>query len=164
MLDIRVKGIDEAIRQLEACKADLERRMHDIIQRLADIGIPVANAAFANVSYQGEQEKIEGQVVWQDDTHAAVVVSGRTVLFLEFGAGATYGYGHPAATENGYGPGTWSDPMMGHGGKGRWNNPKGWYFAKGQKSWGNPPARGMYDAGKQMRESVAAVAREVFGT
>ena len=28
---------------------------------------------------------------------------------------------------------------------------------------GNPPARAMYDAGKEMREQVRAIAKEVFG-
>jgi hypothetical protein len=96
-----------------------------------------------------------------DDTGSVAVIyaEGESVAFIEFGAGAKYGYGHPQAGEFGFGPGTWSD---GESGKGHWNDPKGWWYAPGQHSYGNPPAMAMYQAVQKMTEELTVIAREVF--
>ena len=92
------------------------------------------------------------------------------MTFIEFGSGVHYVEQHPKASEmgavrGGYGqnkglkdtwayygdPGTNGEPAKGKKGE------KGLVFTHG-----NPPARAMYDAGKEMRERIAEIAREVF--
>lgn len=158
-MTVEVLGIDRVIRRLERMKRDLEDKNREFIEKLALEGIQVASARFSNAIYDGTNDATVGDVVWIDDTTAEIIASGRSVLFIEFGSGLI-GYGHPEPRE--YGPGTWSDNIM-LGGKGHWQDPNGWYYVHGQKSYGNPPARAMYDAGKTMRERVATIAKEVFG-
>ena len=119
------------------------------------LGATVASIQFARAIYNGSND-ISVRV---DNTGSVAVIyaEGETVAFVEFGAGATYGYGHPQAGEFGVGPGTYPD------GKGHWNNPKGWWYGSGQHTYGNPPSMGMYRAVQEMTEKVTQIAREVFG-
>ena len=59
-----------------------------------------------------------------------IIANGEEAVFIEFGAGAMYGYGHP--DPQGFGPGTYP-------GKGHWNDPKGWYTPMGEHTYGNAP-------------------------
>ena len=84
-----------------------------------------------------------------------VRASGEDVLFIEFGAGARYGYGHPEAAENGMGPGTYP-------GKGHWDDPNGWTIPNGQHTYGNRPGMPMYNAVKTIEQQIEQIVREVF--
>ena len=88
---------------------------------------------------------------------AVIYAEGKAVAFIEFGSGIKYGYGHTYADELGMGPGTYPE------GKGHWDNPDGWYYAHGKKSYGNPPAMAMAKAIERMTEELTTIAREVFG-
>jgi hypothetical protein len=54
------------------------------------------------------------------------------------------------------GPGTYPE------GKGHWDDPNGWYYTHGQKSYGNPPAMAMVKAIERMTEEITTIARDVF--
>ena len=84
---------------------------------------------------------------------AAVVASGEGALFLEFGAGYLMGYGHPEPL--GYGPGTYP-------GKGHWDDPNGWYYEHGKKSYGNPPTAAMYNARKIIQQNLKDLAKGIL--
>jgi hypothetical protein len=118
------------------------------------MGATVASIRFARAIYTGSNDVS----VRVDNTGSVAVIyaEGEAVAFIEFGAGATYGYGHPQAGEFGAGPGTYPD------GKGHWNNPKGWWFGSGQHTYGNPPAMAMYAAVQEITENVTKIAKEVF--
>lgn len=164
-MEVRVSGVDKVVKQLERYKKRLQDKQKMLIQKLAELGVQVADSGFARVSVDGKKDIQPGQVLWgKDDNTAYVVVTGETVLIVEFGAGITMGYGHPLAQDMGYGPGSWSDdPAL--NGKGLWDRPGGWKYpgSKGKRSLGNAPARAMYDASQRMRSEVSKVAREVFG-
>jgi hypothetical protein len=117
-------------------------------------GATVASIQFARAIYTGSND-INVRV---DDTGSVAVIyaEGEAVAFIEFGAGITYGYGHPQAGEFGMGPGTYPD------GKGHWDNPKGWWFGSSQHTYGNPPAMAMYNAVQEIAQNVTEIAREVF--
>ena len=160
-MTVTIKGLDHCLKRLQAMQKSMDDRLHELIEKLAEMGIEVERAEFAKVAYDGEKDVSVGDVVWLNEKTAQIIASGRTVLFLEFGSG-TIGEGHERAAELGYGPGTWSDNEA-LGGKGHWKDEGGWYYAHGKKSVGNRPARAVYQGGKTMRNSVASVAKEVFG-
>lgn len=152
-------GLQEAIDHLKRYQNYLDSKLHLIIERLGNEGIEVARASYTSAQYDGEKD-ISVTMEWVSDTEGYVVASGTKVLFIEFGTGLI-GYGHPQASEFGYGPGTWSDNES-LGGKHHWKDPEGWYYAHGLKSKGNPPSMSMYNAGKEMHSRVEAIVKEVF--
>lgn len=159
-MKIDIIGLDKTISAIKEYKASLEIKQKRMLEKLAEIGIKEADMCFHSVHYDGEYD-ISLFPVWVDDNTLAVTAQGSSLLFIEFGSGLI-GYGHPLAEEKGYGPGTWSDNES-LGGKGQWDNPAGWIYAHDEnRSFGNEPARGMYNASKKMRNNIATIAREVF--
>ncbi len=151
------KSINNAIKELNQYAAWIKEKEDELRSRLAMLGATVVSIRFSGAIYNGAKDI---SVSVDDDGSVAVIkADGENVAFIEFGSGAKYGYGHPQAGEFGFGPGTWSD---GSEGKGRWDNPKGWYYGSGQHSYGNPPAMAMYTAVKEITENVTRIAREVF--
>lgn len=148
--------IQDAIRQLENYRDDLERKGNLICARLADYGARRVDIRFATAYYDG----INDVDITVDETDGGYVItaSGEAVLFIEFGSGVRYGYGHPDV--HGYGPGTYP-------GKGHWDDPNGWSIPKdkgGGHTYGNPPAAAMYLTGQELKDEVERVAREVFSS
>ena len=161
---IRINGISEstieaAVQELNRYAEWVNRKESELITKLAERGKDVASVKFAGAEYDGTNDVS----VRVDSTGSVAVIyaEGSAVAFIEFGSGASEGYGHPLAGEHGFGPGTWSD---GDGGKGHWDNPKGWYYAHGKKSHGNPPAMAMYDAVQAMTTEITTIAKGVFGS
>lgn len=161
---IRINGISEAtinaaVQELNQYAEWLKRKESELVTKLAERGKTVASVKFASAKYDGANDVS----VRVDSTGSVAVIyaEGSAVAFIEFGSGASEGYGHPLAGEHGFGPGTWS---MGESGKGHWDNLKGWYYAHGKKSHGNPPAQAMLSARDTMVEEITTIAREVFGT
>ena len=152
-------GIDDIIKGLESYKRSLKVKADALVRALAEMGATNVSLIYARTPYTGPkitdvtvEERGEGKY--------AIVASGQTVLFLEFGAGVTYGEGHP--NPMGYGPGTYP-------GKGHWDDPNGWYLPKsamgrsGVHTYGNAPSAAMYYTGKGLHQMVKQAAREVFG-
>ena len=142
--------------------ADLEDKANRICERLAIIGATRASIDFSRAFYQGPNDVA---VTVEPTTGGyAIHARGNAVLFIEFGSGATYGYGHPEP--EGYGPGTY--PGVGH-----WNDPNGWWLPKSawgtgsdqdRHTYGNPPAQAMFNAKQEVLQMVQQVADEVFNT
>lgn len=151
------KSIDKAIAELIRYKTWVANKEEELRKRLANIGAEVARIEFASAIYDGKNDV--SVTVSDDGWTATILASGKAVAFIEFGSGAMYGDGHPMNAEFGTGPGTWSD---GPNGKGHWDDPNGWYYAHGKKSFGNPPAMAMVHARDRMVEDVTRIAREVF--
>lgn len=146
-------SINNAIKELKNYKAWVQAKENELRLRLAELGRTTASIQFSQALYDG----VNDVSVRVDNTGSVAVIyaEGKAVGFIEFGAGATYGYGHPWASEHGYGPGTYE-------GEGHWDDPDGWYYKHGQKSWGNPPAMAMFEASKTMQEQYTQIAKEVF--
>lgn len=140
-------SVQGAIQQLERLRSEQDNKMQEICLDIAQTGATRASLDFARTPYDGNKD-----VSVSVDTipfGARVTASGSSVLFLEYGSGVKYGYGHPEP--NGYGPGTYN-PLSNN-----WMNPNGWYYAHGQKSWGNPPAMAMWNAEQIMRDRAQDV-------
>ena len=153
-VELSTKGINKAIRELRQYKEWIEEKETELRLRLAQRGAVVASIQFSRAIYNGSKDVS----VRVDDTGSVAVIyaEGESVAFIEFGAGITYGYGHPLAGELGVGPGTYPE------GKGHWDNPGGWWYAHGQHSYGNPPAMAMVAARDAMVADITTIAKEVF--
>ena len=163
---IRINGISEAtinaaVQELHRYAEWVQRKESELVTKLAERGKNVASVKFAGAMYDGNNDV----TVRVDNTGSVAVIyaEGEAVAFIEFGSGASMGYGHPTAGEHGLGPGTWSTNEE-LGGKGHWDNPNGWYYKHGEKSHGNPPAMAMVSARDTILEELTTIAREVFGT
>lgn len=153
-IDLSAKSIDSAIKEVRKYKAWVLEKEKELRLRLATLGASVASIRFSTAIYNGTNDV----TVRVDDNGntATIYAEGESVAFIEFGAGAKYGYGHPQAGEFGVGPGTYPD------GKGNWDKPKGWYIPGGEHTYGNPPAMAMYGAVQTITEQVTMIAKEVF--
>lgn len=153
-IELTNESIGAAIKELRRYKKWIVKKEAELRSKLAMRGATVASIQFARAIYNGSND-ISVRV---DNTGSVAVIyaEGQSVAFIEFGAGATYGYGHPQAGEFGVGPGTYPD------GKGHWDNPNGWWYGSGQHSYGNPPAMAMWTAVQEITENVTEIAREVF--
>lgn len=156
-LSLNSNSAGAAIKTLNAYGDELERKGREICRRLAAYGELLASSAFEGAQYDGDKDV--SVTVEERGNGYAVIAGGQAVLFLEFGAGVTYGYGHPEPM--GYGPGTYppTDPNHPH-----WDDPNGWWTPGGQHTYGNAPSMAMYNAAKDMRAEIERVAREVFAT
>ena len=151
------ESISEAIKELDRYKRWVQEKEKLLRERLAQLGVSIADIEFKQAVYDGTNDV---SVHFEDNGNKATIFAeGAAVLFIEFGSGDRYGHGHPDAGKFGYGPGTWSD---GPNGKGHWDDPNGWYFKHGKRSFGNPPAMAMLHARDAIVEQITAIAREVF--
>lgn len=148
-------SIRNAINKLKTYQADIDGKMQEVCERLAHIGENRARIDFSAATYDGNNDVVVSAEPFESGWR--VRASGEATLFIEFGSGAI-GYGHPEP--QGYGPSTWS---LSERGKGHWDDPNGWYYAHGKKSWGNPPAAAMFHAEQDIRAEIENVVREVFG-
>lgn len=151
-------GIQKIQDELTVYRKWQEEKARELAERLASLGATVASIRFSRAVYTGQKD-VEVSVEELPNGYK-VKADGESVLFIEFGSGVTYGYGHPEAGEFGMGPGTYPD------GKGHWDDPKGWYLPKsagGGHTFGNPPAMPMYEARKAIEQELPRIVKEVFG-
>lgn len=150
-------GIQKIQDELMVYRKWQEEKARELAERLAALGATVASIRFSRAVYTGKKD-VEVTVEALPNGYK-VKADGESVLFIEFGSGVTYGYGHPEAGEFGMGPGTYPN------GKGHWNDPKGWYLPKsagGGHTFGNPPAMPMYEARKAIEQELPRIVKEVF--
>lgn len=172
-MKIKVKlntaSIDKAIQQLEEYQKRVERAGEYIAKRLADIGFEVAvEIVNAHVFSGATADSLT--CIQQGEGRYVIYAQSEAILFLEFGSGAKYGYGHPAAKEFGMGPGTYP-------GSTHWADEDGWWFptddprlirttdSKGQgwgHSYGNAPHMPFYLADREIRDNILRVAKEAL--
>lgn len=150
-------GIQKIQDELMVYRKWQEEKARELAERLAALGATVASIRFSRAVYTGPKDV--DVTVEELPNGYKVKADGESVLFIEFGSGVTYGYGHPEAGEFGMGPGTYPD------GKGHWDDPKGWYLPKsagGGHTFGNPPAMPMYEARKAIEQELPRIVKEVF--
>lgn len=159
---------DRALKQLRAYKTQSSNKMDLLCKRLAEYGLTKAEVYFDAALYDGIKDvKLD---VTKMDNGYALVASGKTVAFLEFGAGVHYPNDHPKAGELGIEHGTY--------GKGKGANDYWFYtgqpgnaggeLALGHKNstitHGNPANMPMFQTAQDIRGEIARIAQEVFAT
>ena len=176
-MNLSSSSIQSAIKELKAYQNDLNRKCEELCRRLTAEGILIAQAHIGSsgfgkyihlgseitpkqagckaIFYMRDSSKIVSQWQTLEGTKSAKV---SPALMLEFGSGlkAENPVGVP-------GVGTGTFPGGTHGA-----DPGGWYYMDLNGEWhhstGVSPKMPIYYAGKELREKVVAVAREVFKT
>lgn len=163
-MKITVENVDKVVSQLKDYKKDLRKRVKLLLEKLSVLGAYRARIEFTNAMYAGDND-VEISVT-STRTGYKVVAKGRAVLFIEFGTGIINPE-HPQSGEFGFSHGTY--------GKGKGANEKGWIYVGEQgnagqpirdgvyRTYGNPPAKAMYYAAKDMKAEIYKIAKEVFG-
>lgn len=161
---ITVENLDKVISQLKDYKKDLRVKVKLFLERLSVLGAYRARVEFTNAMYAGKNDVTIS--VTSTRTGYKVVAKGQAVLFIEFGTGVINPE-HPQSDEFGFSHGTY--------GKGKGANEKGWVYVGEQgnagqpiregvyHTYGNPPAKAMYYATKDMKALIYNIAKEVFG-
>lgn len=147
-----------AARQIRSYKARFEGKQQEFLRRLAEQGAEAAKARFdaALSGYDGDQSEILVEVR-QEGLTAALIASGRTVAFLEFGAGVS----HPEHPSGLFRHGTYG---KGYGQRRVWGfYPGGDKTQKAVLTTGNDPAEAFPEAARRIAQICADTAREVFG-
>jgi len=152
------KSIARAEEMVRQYKKDFEGKEQEFCRRLAEIGVSVASAGFAIADYDGVKDVTVS--IQKTDGGYAVVASGETVGFIEFGTGVRYPEWDSSGME--YVP-----PAHGTYGKGQGKNPWGWWFKQNdggaaKHTYGNMPAEALRTARDRMIERVTSIAREVW--
>ena len=173
---LSVGEVQNAIKEVEAYKNDINRKCEELCRRLTAEGIRIAQshigssgfgkyihlgseitpqqAGCKTIFYMEDTAKIKSEWQTQDGVRSAEVSPS---LMIEFGSGQKAE--NPAGIK-GVGTGTFPGGKHGH--------EPGWYYMDLEGNWhystGISPKMPMYYAGKELRERVLMIAREVFGT
>lgn len=173
---LSVVEVQNAIKEIKAYQGDLNRKCEELCRRLTAEGIQIAQfhigssgfgkyihldseitsqqAGCMAIFYMEDTAKIKSEWQTKDGVRSAEV---SPALMLEFGSGQK---AENPANIAGVGTGTFPG--------GKYGNEPGWYYMDLEGNWhystGISPKMPMYYAGKELREKVLAIAREVFGT
>lgn len=173
--NLSVKSLQDLKKQLLDYKAELEDKCERFVRELAEAGIPVVESHIAQAGFTYDEKGIQSGSDTEHNTYvkvdsligmskATLVLEGREILFIEFGAGVTYNGSvgsspHPKGQENGFLIGTYG---MGHGSQQVW----GYYAEDGELvlTHGTKATMPMYKASLDIRKKVVGIAKRVFGS
>ena len=154
------KSVKEAIKQINKFKRQCLKKEQLLLQRLADYGVKRVQVHYAWFQYDGDHSEITVTPIIEE--HGAIIrAKGDKIAFIEFGTGVWFNdaESYPLPRPEGI-------VGIGQYGKGRGNNPRGWYFtsSKGTSQYtkGNPPAMAMYKTTVELAQELENVVREVF--
>jgi hypothetical protein len=158
-MTLSTSSIQDAITELKAYRASLERKKDKLLEELANIGVKEASVRFTTAMYDGVNDS---HVTLKSISNGyAIVAEGHAVAFIEFGAGVYHNHGEPY-------PDPRPDGIVGIGeyGKG-YGKRNTWVFrdGAGEKVFthGNPAAMPLWYASEEMRSKITKIAKEVFG-
>lgn len=161
-------------KELEKYKDSLTCKCQEFVQKLAEVGIPVINKNMAKAAFTVDGKGIQSGADPQHYTHiklntfgdyarADLIVEGKELLFIEFGAGVYYNGAagsspHPKGGEFGYVIGSYG---KGHGKQKIW----GYYADTGELvlTHGVEATMPMYKASLEIADKIVDVAKKVFG-
>lgn len=160
-------SIDQAIKELETYKKNILAKTSELVTELAKEGMTVAQINFEQAEYDGTKDVT---VTWDStgEYESAVIASGKTVLFIEFGTGINNPSTHPDPIASQYPHGQYGYKL------GRL--PNGWRY-KGEagtngipdpkhpeyiRTKGNIANQSLYNAEQEVRSKFEEIARRVF--
>ena len=177
-IELSPESVKAAIAKLEAYKDSLRDRNDEFVKKLAEIGIPIIhkNVNAAGDVLEPSRDGVDfGPDLGTDTSHAVTLelqsfgphckgtltLSGKDILFIEFGAGITYNPTDPEhAAEFGYGVGTYPGQTNAY-------KENGWWF-DGEygkvHTYGTKATSPMLQASKEMILKIREIAREVYGS
>lgn len=162
-MTVPLQQIGAHVKQMEAEFASLEKKLHKMLEMLAQIGVGVARIGFESAMHDGGNDVTVAETgEWIDDHTIAVNATGSMIAFIEFGSGVYY---NGAAGSSPHPKGVELGMLIGEYGKGQ-GKKNTWFFydstGAAVATHGNPPAMAMWDASQQMREQITTIARSVF--
>lgn len=175
LFGLSVREVQNAIKELRQYQSDLNRKCEELCRRLTQDGILIAKAHIGSsgfgkyihigseitpqqagcksILYMEDASKIKSEWRTKEGTKSATI---SPMLMLEFGSGLKAQ--NPSGVS---GVGTGTFPGQTHA-----ENPEGWYYMDLEGNWhhstGVSAKMPMYFAGKELREKVVAIAKEVF--
>lgn len=175
MISVDVSGVKELCKELDSLSKRLDFRVRLAVEALLQEGYYIASYGFPRALYSGHNDVQVIAPYWDGDT-MILRADGDAVAFIEFGTGTNY-YDYPdesvyrklhMSRHGGYGkhhgqqPRWWYEGEPGNNGRPK-RHKDGTYDERWSTSWGDPPARVMYDASKVLdREHVVEVVRRAF--
>lgn len=174
---LSVREVQNAIKELWQYQSDLNRKCEELCRRLTAEGMLIAQAHIGSsgfgkyihlgseitpqqagckaILYMEDTTKIKSEWQTLEGVQSAEVSPS---LMIEFGSGLKAE--NPAGIA---GVGTGTFPGQTHA-----ENPSGWWYMDLNNVWhhstGVSPKMPMYFAGKELREKVVAIAREIFNS
>lgn len=169
---LSVKEIQNAIKEIKEYQNSLDGKCEELSRRLTTEGISIAQVhigssgfgKYIHLSSEITPEKAGCKAIFFMEDSQKIVSQWQNqygiqrkeispALMLEFGAGL------PAQNPA-------NIPGVGTGTYGAHGNEPGWWYMDLQGEWhyatGTAPKMPMYNAGKELREKVVEIAREVF--
>lgn len=173
--DLSVRGIENLKKELMNYRDnELPKKLDLFVKKLAESGIPTIESRMAQASYTYDEKGVESGADTTHNTYvkvdsligmskATLVLQGKEVLFIEFGAGVSYNGSvgsspHPLGAQYGFLIGSYG---MGNGSKQVW----GYYADSGELvlTRGTKATMPMYSADLEIINNVVAIAKGVFG-
>lgn len=168
-IELSQKSISDAVKQLEDYARDLERKNQIFVDRLMKLGVERVQLTMQDVDMGEDKWDYSTEIISTDRgdvVGAKLLLSGRRILYVEFGQGVIYSNPqHPKAGEMGYGVGSNSPKGW------AWNTTQfggGWYYndpdtGESIHTKGNPAYMPMYKASVEIIQNIRKIAKEVFG-
>lgn len=159
------RSIDDAINEIINYQNSLNDKCVVFVEKLSEIGIPIINKNIS--SAKGDSDKGHNTYIkinsFGSYSQAKLIVEGKDILFIEFGAGIHYNGSagsspHPRGQEFGY--------TIGSYGQGKGKNDFWFYYAdtgESVMSHGTQATMPVYKASLEIRKKILKIAREVFG-
>lgn len=172
--DLSISSIRNLQKELEKYHDSLNYKCELLVKRLAEAGIPVIDENMSKAAFTVDEKGIQSGADPQHYTHvkintfgsyarADLIVEGKELLFIEFGAGVYYNGAagtspHPKGEEFGYVIGSYG---KGHGVQKVW----GYYADTGEliPTHGVEATMPIYKASLEIAQNVVKIAKEVFG-
>ncbi len=170
-MKITFPNIDKVIKDVEQVNKRFDFWFKAFCEQLLLIGYDRAVTLYEAALYAGKNDVVVEHPYWYDDNTLILSANGSTITFIEFGTGV-WKYGgdiHPLAEQFGFTRGDFGYKL------GRLHS---WRYAGEEgnlghritegkhagmiETEGNPPARAMYEASKEMREKILELAKEVI--
>lgn len=152
-------SIDNAILELRRYKEDINKKIDIFVQRLAQVGVTVAQAKVSEHSavYTGEllnSISLEPGAAITNGSKWIIYTGCEWAPYVEFGTGIVGSESpHPSTSIA-----NWKYDVNGHGDKG-WH-----YYKDGEWHWtkGMPSRPFMFETSQELRTKVVSIAKEVF--
>ena len=163
---LSVKSIDDAISKIQDYKQELRHKTSIFVQKLAEEGLVVIEDKRTSFRGDADGNDVRTYVTvhdFGDRVVATLVMAGKDVAFIEFGAGVHYNT--PAGTSPNP-KGQELGMTIGSYGKGQGANDSWVYYdeerARFRTSHGTQAVMPMYSASESVKKKFYSIAKEVF--
>ena len=158
-MSLSSSSIKNAINEVKAFRKSIDVKKDKLLEELANIGVKEASVRFTTAMYDGMNDSNVTLETIPDGY--CIVVEGKAVAFIEFGAGVYRNTGEPYPNPRPAGIVGIGEYGKGYGKRQAW----GFKDDSGELviTHGNPAAMPMWYASEEMRSKILKIAKEVFG-